>query len=604
MKTSHNVLQIFICCVAAFCFLLPAMSQETKVNQDSIRYQAIEKFSQKTKLSRSIHRLTFRPINSETNEQGKIITKLYENLEGKIIRDIHIVTLDPFGYSIEDTTIHPRGFLKQAGNSLHNKTRKKIIENLLLCKRNEPFDSLKVKESERLIRLQKYVRDVLVNTVQTSSNSDSVDIYIRVSDVWSIVPAYRRSSSEINIGITDNNVMGSGHAFHVYNEKNRLSSAYVREFSYLVPNIGSSYISSKLEYSFSDSIDLVKSIEFERTFFSPLTKWGGGLFLGQTITEQTYVINDLVHLFSSPTNILDIWGARSWQLHKGNSSSARTTNIILSGRFSLTRYPGTFADDLPSNIISKKNFYFTGIGITSRKYVQDKYIFKYGIVEDVPVGRYFGITLGREIKQTHRSYIGAKVAWGNYYSFGYLSSHLEYGTFKDNTGFHQQVVTGNINYFTHLMTLGNWKIRQFVKPSFVFGINRLPTDNLTFSEELKEFNGEAKSATHMMALTLQTQSYAPWDLFGFRFGPYLFSSFGLLGNKSSGFSKSRLYSYFGLGVLIKNDYLMFKTFQISLVYYPFLPEEQHNVFKANAYKTDDFGFRGFELGKPGVVVYK
>lgn len=579
------------------------MPQAPKPNQDSLRYQAIEKFSQKTKFSRFIHKLTFRPINSNVIGQNKYKTENYIRVEGAIVRDIHIVTIDPFGYHIQDPTIQPKSFFKKAGNTLHKQTRTKIIENLLLFKRNEPFDSLLVNESERLIRLQKYVRDVFVYAAPTSRTRDSADVYITVADIWSIVPAYTRSSSSINVGITDNNVLGYGHAFHADNQKSRISTASITQISYYVPNIGSSYISSRLEYFFTDSIDLVKSIEFERTFFSPLTKWAGGIFIGKIITDQTYTLRDSVRLFSAPTNILDIWGARSWQLFKGNYSDARTASLIVSSRFLMTRYPGEHPDEVPTDISGRENYYFAGIGITSRKYFQDRYIFKFGKVEDVPVGRYFGITTGLEVRQKHRWYIGLKTAWGNYYPFGYLSSHLEYGTFKDASGFNQQVVTGHINYFTRLIHFGNWRVRQFVKPTFIFGINRLSTDNLTFREGIFEFDGAGSSATHMLALTLQTQSYPPWDFFGFRFGPYLFSTFGMLGDKS-GFSNSRLYSYFGLGVLIKNDYLMFDTFQISLVYYPFLPDRGHHIFKANAYKTGDFGFRDFELGKPGVVDYR
>jgi len=121
---------------------------------------------------------------------------------------------------------------------------------------------------------------------------------------------------------------------------------------------------------------------------------------------------------------------------------------------------------------------------------------------------------------------------------------------------------------------------------------------------MKGFAGFEYSATHMMVLTLQTQSYAPWNLIGFHFGPFLFSSFGMLGNESSGFSKSRLYTKLGLGVLIKNDYLMFSTFQVSLAFYPIIPGRGNNIFKTNTYKTNDYGFRDLEVSKPGVVYYR
>ena len=78
----------------------------------------------------------------------------------------------------------------------------------------------------------------------------------------------------------------------------------------------------------------------------------------------------------------------------------------------------------------------------------------------------------------------------------------------------------------------------------------------------------------------------------------------MLGNSSSGFRNSRIYSQIGLGVLIKNEKLIINTFQFSISYYPIVPEDGQNVFKANSTRSNDFGFRDFEIGKPGVVVFQ
>jgi hypothetical protein len=46
---------------------------------------------------------------------------------------------------------------------------------------------------------------------------------------------------------------------------------------------------------------------------------------------------------------------------------------------------------------------------------------------------------------------------------------------------------------------------------------------------------------------------------------------------------------------------MFNTFQISFSFYPYIPENRYNLFRTNAYKTTDYGFRDFEVSKPGIV---
>jgi hypothetical protein len=600
-----------------------------------MRYDAIEKFSEKTKLTKFLHQLIFKPVSKIHSKVKKTLEKNQKpnsKIEGKIVRNIYITTLDPFGYSLQDTSIYPSNFIKKSGNNLHMKTRRMVIKDLLLFNKNEPYDSLLVKESERLIRSQKFVQDLVVTTSTSSIKADSIDVFIRVSDVWSIIPSLSASPSNLEMGLTDDNFIGLGNSLHVETRMNSSFNENVTQIGYLIPNFKNSHITGSLQYYFSGNNDLrkneefskplyipagsnlqyltlsknylVKSIELSRTFFSPVAKWAGGVFIGQLFTNQNFVLEDSLRYLSTKTNIQDLWAAREWQLYGGHSLSARTTNFILSARMLRIHYPTRAPEAEAVNIFNNENIYFAGIGITSRKFIQDRYVFNYGKIEDIPVGRAFGFTMGMNVQPTTHFYMGLKAAWGNYYTFGYLSSHFEYGTFIAKEGLQQQVITGRINYYTKLFSLGYWKIRQFVRPTVIVGFNRLKTDNLSLNEVMKGFEDLRYPATKMMALTLQTQSYAPWEFYGFRFGPYLFSSLGMLGNNMSGISNSRLYTVVGLGVLIKNNFLMINTFQISMTFYPYLPGKGSNILNTNAYKTSDYGFNDFEIAKPQVVDYR
>jgi len=78
----------------------------------------------------------------------------------------------------------------------------------------------------------------------------------------------------------------------------------------------------------------------------------------------------------------------------------------------------------------------------------------------------------------------------------------------------------------------------------------------------------------------------------------------MLGNAITEFKNSKVYSQIGLGVLIKNENLVFNTFQISISFYPSIPGIGYDVFKMNAFKTTDFGFRDFEIEKPATMIYQ
>lgn len=600
-------------------------------NNDSLKYKAIEQFSRKSKFTRTLHRILFKPIIKESTpavDQGAGAENINHFAQGRIIRSIKIATLDPFGYSIRDSLVSPDLILLKAANSVHMKTHSIVIKNLLLFRENQRFDSLLVKESARLVRSRDYVRDVYITALPVSD--DSVDVYIRVSDVWSIVPYYLGTGTKIGLGIRDINFVGSGNTLDMKSVWKQPQNDNVTHLSYYMSNIRNSYISLNIQYLFSlnsnirnvmdyDSYfyspvsdnpnymfsknrNITRSIELLRSFYSPFAKWAGGMFIGKIMTTQNYLFLDSLKNISTFTNVQDYWAGRAWQLNKRVLPGENIMSLVLSARLVRARTPGRPQEAIDANIFNTHNYYFASISLNSRKYLLDKYIFNYGKIEDVPVGRILGFTVGKEAGIKNRIYYGLNVASGNYHDFGYLSIHLAYGTFRTGNRFEQGMLTGRIDYYTRLLSAGNWKLRQFVRPSFIFGLNRFPSGNYPLQIGIKGFETIESMSSYLVILSLQTQSYAPWDLGGFRFGPYAFIHMGLLGDQPPGKIRTgRFYSLFGVGLLIRNDYLMFNTFQISISFYPYIPGTGYNILRTNAYKTSDYGFRNFEVTKPGIV---
>jgi hypothetical protein len=257
-------------------------------------------------------------------------------------------------------------------------------------------------------------------------------------------------------------------------------------------------------------------------------------------------------------------------------------------------------------LYADEDFFLLSAGISTRKFVLDKYIFKYGLIEDVPVGKIINLSGGYQQKNNAgRLFLGARISFGQYYTWGYLSNSFEYETFFRKKHKEQGDFTISANYFTGLIDMGKWKFRQFVKPQITIGINRFGADSLTLNDKygLDGFNSPLLSGISRMVLTLQTQTYSPLKIIGFRFGPYLICSFGMLGDQENGFKGNKVYSQIGIGTLIKNENLVFNTFQISLAFYPSIPGIGNNILKANSFKTSDFGFMQFETRKPETNIF-
>jgi len=142
-------------------------------------YKKLADFSAKRKVTSLISGLILRPIITQTPKPvvapGYQAEESQARYEGKIIRHINIVTFDPVGYSVSDTTKKPHGFIEKSSNAFHVKTQHLTIRNQLLIRKNDRYDSLLVKESERLIRSQSYIQNVDVTAVLTSDNSDSAN---------------------------------------------------------------------------------------------------------------------------------------------------------------------------------------------------------------------------------------------------------------------------------------------------------------------------------------------------------------------------------------------------------------------------------------------
>ncbi len=587
---------------------VPKKADSTKV------YRDIEKYSKKKKFTKFLHKLIFEPVAKQSvskHAYQKVIKSNFRPYQCKIIRKITITTLDPFGYSEEDTTKVPTRYWNKVGNAMHIKTRKFAIRNLLLIKKNQELDSLLVKETERLIRSQGYVRGVSVKPILVSKESDSVDISIRVLDSWSLVPDFSTSTTTSVFRLTDRNFIGSGHEFSGTIRQSLNSSDKAFSSSYSIPSFFHTYIRTTLSYQNDIEGQYSKFINLERPFFSVFTRWAGGVYVDQqyrlvSLTNNQQVTTQLDYKYNSQ----DYWFGHSFQIFKGNTESKRTTNLFTIARFLNKNYvnqPDVAYDSL--RVFSGEKQYLLNIGMASRKYIRDRYLLNFNTQQDVASGFIYSVTGGYQRKNDiGRLYLGGRFALGKYYDFGYLSTNVEYGTFFRNTITEQSAFTISAVYFTNLIETGIWKFRQFIKPQFVFGTNRMNTSldriSLNAPYGIQGFSSSDLLGTKRLLINFQTQAYSPWNVYGFRLNPFLSYSMGMLSGANNTFGSSRVYSEFGVGLIVSNDYLVFNSFQLSFSFFPNIPGYGDNVLKTNSFRSTDFSLPTYEVTKPSVISFQ
>ncbi|WP_298115056.1 hypothetical protein [Flavobacterium sp.] len=592
------------------------MAQNNPAKKDSIKvYKNIENYSKKSKFTKFVHKLLFKSTRKATpskkaQKKRFLLKRAFDKNEGKIIRNITIETLDPFGYSVSNPNEKPNNGVERFGNKVHLKTKKFIVKNLLLIKKNQPLDSLLAKESERLVRRQRFIRSVLIEPIELKDNKDSVDISIRVLDSWSLIPTGSFSGTRGNLEITERNVFGLGHEFEQTLTNRFDNKANGNSSRYTINNVANSFINTTLYYENDLNDNKRKSFKAERIFYSPLTHWAGGVFFENRFYRDS--LPDLTNDFETQNFKLetqDYWAGHSFKIFPGKDEDFRTTNFVSTLRYQNINYlekPDLVYDT--SRFFNDEKNYLASIGITTRKFAEEKYLFNFGIIEDVPFGQVYSFTAGfQEKNYLKRAYFGGRFAYGNYFTFGYIGTNVEWGSFFNNGNSEETTLRIEANYFTNVMHWGNWKIRQFIKPTLVIGNHRNQNIkdriNINESNGLSGFNSATLFGTRKWIASFQTQTYSPGNWHGFHFNPYLNISMGMIGNKEDTLFNKKLYTSLGIGILINNDYLVFNSFQLSFAFYPSIPNEGANIFKTNSFKNNDLSIPDYQIGKPTIVPY-
>jgi len=593
------------------CFQTRAQNQDTISKPQT--FENIETYSKKNKFTNSIRKLIFKNKQKANNPQKQtlVVKKDSFNLfEGKIIRFINIQTMDPFGFSIDDSSRIPKKGVEKLGNKLHLKTKAFTIRNILLFKKDQSFDSIKILESERLIRSQRYVRSVKITPVLIANNPDSVDVNIKVLDSWSIYPTGSLSNSGGRIRVVSRNFAGLGHYFANQYKTSFQDNKHAFQSQYQINNIANTFINVGGLYDIDLNKNYQKSVYIDRPFYSPLAKYAGGASLNKRFFKDSIPdITDGNLITNIKYNYYDMWFGKATRISKLEEKNI--TNLITSLRYSVTNYKENPLEKYdPDRLYTDSRTLIGSISLASSRYIQTKYLFNYGIIEDVNEGKNISITGGLQWKnQIIRPYLGAEFAIGKFVNNNYLGIKAEWGTYFNGNNLEQSVFKIEGLFFSKVYEYRDWKFRQFFSPEIIVGYNRFDyvKDHISLNGRTNGIDGFYSynlTGTKRVLLSLQTQSYAPGQILGFRFSPFLSGSLGWLGDERHRFVSNDLYSKIAIGVLLNNDYLVFQNIQFSIAFYPTIPERGKNIIKTNNIRNDSFDLMRFNTGRPATVNYQ
>lgn len=553
---------------------------------------------------------TNRPIDNMQSRQKQDRINRYE---GKIIRNIRYKMLDPFGTEVDDTLIFRKGAIEDLGNRINVGTRQSNIEGLILFKKGDRLDPLRLKESERLLRRQEYIRDArIIVPSNTKRSADSVDVIVVVQDRWSLNASVGVSTTATDFKITESNLAGTGAKVIQGGKydftKNRFTN-WQGELS--DNNIKNTYIDGKIYYNVSPLLRY-QGINFDRTFFSPLTKWAGSAGISRFDQTLEFPFPDGVLIPAKLVyNLNDVWLGRSIKINQ-SKESGRTNSLILGARYVRTDFiekPSLNLDTL--NLYEDRNMYLFSVGVSSRRYYKDKKIFRFGNTEDIPEGRSFNAIFGF-YKEGNTKYIynALRYSSGKHIdNIGYLSGSMQYGVYNSNFIASRGVFHLDLSYFSDLWSRGKWNMRQFVYFQSTNGLNRLASESVNLNgrgqEGLYGFNSLAVLGKNKNILKFESIIYTPFNFAGIQVATVAFAGFGKIDRPlDANINPKTIYQAYGIGFLLRKENLVVNTVQISIGIYPNVPDGTGNSFKFNPIGINNLNFRDFDVSKPELINYR
>ncbi len=204
-------------------------------------------------------------------------------------------------------------------NDLHPRTRPEAIRSQLLFAESEPYSRQKVAETERLLRGRRYLYDAWVEPTCYHPDDQTVDLHVRVRDVWSFNPGLtfnrKGGTNRTGIEIEDQDFLGRGKIVSVAWGKNVDRTSLL--FSYEDPQLFGSWWRGRAAYS-DNSDGSFGNLELARPFYSLDTRWsaGTGVAAGDRI-DSRYQLGHVLDQFTERLDRFEAYGGRSDGLRDG-----------------------------------------------------------------------------------------------------------------------------------------------------------------------------------------------------------------------------------------------------------------------------------------------
>jgi hypothetical protein len=523
---------------------------------------------------------------------------------GKKIRNVLVRQLTVFGSNINNPVQESEKRLDYFLNKTHVNTNEKIIRKNLLFGSGDTISPLLLSDNERILRQLPYINDARIIVVPVSD--EEADIIVITRDIYSLGASFSyKGLKSGNVSVFEKNIMGIGHEFGFdipYDSKKQNSPGI--GVHYTADNLWKSFVNLNLFYM--DGLgDKEYGLNLKRQLVSSSTKYAAGISVLRKYTKE-----DLNKSLQVPQplkfNYQDYWFLRSFLINKESVS-----RIIIGGRYlvnDIIDRPEIQPDSYYN--LTRYRMYLASAAFSIQKYYKTNLIYGYGRTEDIPHGGLIKITAGNEFNEFNnyrkRTYLGSEASFGQSNKFlGYFYFSAGIATFIDGSVSKQGILSLNTKFLSNLLPIGKFRSRNFISVDYTRGVDRNYDEKLRFKTEngFSGFKNDSAGGKQRLIISLESVLFSSANFYNFRFAFFGFSDVSLLSGTNEILRNGTTLSSIGIGIRLRNDNLIFNTFQIRFGFFPNPPAwSKINNFTISG--EQQLSPNNFDSGPPEIIPYR
>ena len=501
----------------------------------------------------------------------------YATYKGKIIRNIDIRIIEPYGTTIDKPVIDHYTPFQKFANRIQIKTKEWVVKNDLLFRQGDAIDPILISDTEKNLWDRSTFKDIKIFVVPVDDSPGEVDIVVMLQDRWSWGLSSTLAYDHISGGIEFKNFMGLPQSIWSNVSVNfRRDNIYTLAGGYGFDNIKRSHVDVSIRYNY-DNLSKGADIKIVRNFFSANSQWAG--HVKAAFNQESAALPNTFGA-AIPTNVTynwqDVWLARSFILPKSLGKDLDLMRLVVSGRMYRYQYNNRPYEVSPdgSQIFLNRTYFLGSIGLANWDYYIDHSVYYLDQAEYFGKGLNPSIIMGVDDDEQlgKRFYSGMQVDYGKYVKrLGYFDTRVSYGGFSKKKVYEQILGRVSETFYSAPVLLGprhRFVLRQFVRGTVNLGFNRPENKELIVNNAsgVRGIFVNYIQGTRSYVLNLETEVSPTFKIIGFSGAAFAFADLAFM--QQNPLISGTLTQGYGVGLKLRNLTMGIGYFEITFAYYP------------------------------------